>query len=496
LKKAAGARFLSESPVLLEAEFLGIYAHRPCRVDYYLAVIVSKYTTYVAADLWYTRRERNLGALNTVLLFPTYFNNEMNIFIEMNTRFKLFGGLAVLLLVSAGYCADNWNQVYSTGNMSVYSLGTFDGKLYAGEGGGMSGEGADGGAHLYSFDGSNWSASSHLTAQGGIITSIKEYNNNLYFSEINGYPYGTLWMLNGSNFSLMYSEAYNLLGGNTFMMESLVVYDGRLYAGKRSTMDLADYYPNIPSIIVYNGTSWSSSYLADARIPALKVFDGKLYAGVLHEWPQIDGNVNIMSFNGTTWSPSHNGTWLVTSFEEYDGLLYAGTNSSILILNGTTWWTACKTDSEVRALKSFNGKLYAAMLNGGILSYNGTACVASYDKDKTFYALEAFGGRLYAGQGASVHLNEGGVMVLQGVTTTTTTTSTTTSTTSTSSTITSTTSTTLSACLMPGNNPPCRTVELSEVISGINEWATGGMTLGEVIDLINSWADPAGHAPN
>jgi len=416
----------------------------------------------------------------------------------MNTRFALFGGLAVLLLVSAGYCADTWNQVYSTGNMSVYSLGTFDGKLYVGEGGKMSGEGVESGAHLYSFDGSNWSAASYLTAEGGVIMSIREYQNNLYFSEIDGAGgsyHGALWMLNASNFTMVYGNAYNLLGGEAYMMESLAVYDNKLYAGKRFTMDWMGYYPNIPSIIVYNGTSWSSSYLADARIPAMKVFDGKLYAGVLHAWPQIDGNVNIMSFNGTTWSPSLNGTWLVTSFEEYNGLLYAGTNDSILMLNGTTWWTACKTDSVVRALKSFNGKLYAAMLNGGILSYNGT-CVASYDKDKTFYALEAFGGRLYAGQGASVHLNEGGVMVLEGVTTTTTTTSTTTSTTSTSSTITSTTSTTLSACLMPGNNPPCGTVELSEVVSGINQWANGGMSLGEVIDLINSWADPASHAPN
>ena len=414
----------------------------------------------------------------------------------MNTRFTLFGGLAVLLLVSIGYCADNWDLAYNTEYMSVYSLGTFDGKLYAGEGGKMSGEGVESGAHLYSFDGSNWSAASHISAEGGIITSIKEYQNNLYFSEIDedgGYNHGALWMLNASNFTMVYGTAYDLLGGDAYMMESLAVYDNKLYAGKRFAMGGTDYYPNIPSIIVYNGTSWSSSYLADARIPALKVFNGKLYAGVLHFWPQIDGNVNIVSFNGSSWSPSLNGTWLVTSFEEYNGLLYAGTDDSILLLNGTTWWTVCKTYREVRALKSFGGKLYAAMLDGGILSYNGSACVASYEKNKTFYALEAFGGRLYAGRGASVSLNEGGIGVLLGVTTTSTTISTTTSTTST---ITSTTSTTLPACLMPGNNPPCGTVELSEVISGINAWTTGEMTLGEVIDLINSWSDPTGHAPN
>jgi hypothetical protein len=79
-------------------------------------------------------------------------------------------------------------------------------------------------------------------------------------------------------------------------------------------------------------------------------------------------------------------------------------------------------------------------------------------------------------------------------TTTTTTTSSSTTTTS-NTTTTSSTSTTVLQCVMPGNNPPCDDVSLSEIVLGINQWAAGGFELGNVIDLINSWADSAGHAP-
>jgi hypothetical protein len=76
----------------------------------------------------------------------------------------------------------------------------------------------------------------------------------------------------------------------------------------------------------------------------------------------------------------------------------------------------------------------------------------------------------------------------------TTTTSTTTASTTTSTNNTSTT-TISGICSMPGNVPPCSLITLAEVVSGINEWADGRMSLVEVIALINSWADPAANPP-
>jgi len=39
-------------------------------------------------------------------------------------------------------------------------------------------------------------------------------------------------------------------------------------------------------------------------------------------------------------------------------------------------------------------------------------------------------------------------------------------------------------------------VSLGEVVSAINDWANGAISLQGVIDLINSWADPISYLPN
>lgn len=82
------------------------------------------------------------------------------------------------------------------------------------------------------------------------------------------------------------------------------------------------------------------------------------------------------------------------------------------------------------------------------------------------------------------------------MTTSTTSSTTTTSGGSTTSTSTTTTSTSVPQCVMPGNDPPCDDVSLSEVVFAINRWAVGSFELGDVIDLINSWADPFNHPPD
>ena len=53
---------------------------------------------------------------------------------------------------------------------------------------------------------------------------------------------------------------------------------------------------------------------------------------------------------------------------------------------------------------------------------------------------------------------------------------------------TTTTTTIQGDCSMPGDNPPCETISLEEVVSAINGWTGGGRTLQEVVALINAWA--------
>jgi hypothetical protein len=44
-------------------------------------------------------------------------------------------------------------------------------------------------------------------------------------------------------------------------------------------------------------------------------------------------------------------------------------------------------------------------------------------------------------------------------------------------------------CALRGNNPPCDTVTLSEVVNYINAWVRGEATLADVIQLINAWVN-------
>ena len=60
--------------------------------------------------------------------------------------------------------------------------------------------------------------------------------------------------------------------------------------------------------------------------------------------------------------------------------------------------------------------------------------------------------------------------------------------TTTTSTTTSTTSTTTAACAIHGDNPPCGSISLAEVVNYINLWAGGEASLGDVVALINAWA--------
>lgn len=69
---------------------------------------------------------------------------------------------------------------------------------------------------------------------------------------------------------------------------------------------------------------------------------------------------------------------------------------------------------------------------------------------------------------------------------------TTTITTTTSTTVITTTTTTTTVgdvCSLAGDLPPCGEVSLSEVILGIDSWASGVLSLSDVISLINAWAN-------
>jgi hypothetical protein len=44
------------------------------------------------------------------------------------------------------------------------------------------------------------------------------------------------------------------------------------------------------------------------------------------------------------------------------------------------------------------------------------------------------------------------------------------------------------SCPLIGDFPPCGTITLSEVVSLINLWSTGGAKLSDVVALVNAWS--------
>ncbi len=76
------------------------------------------------------------------------------------------------------------------------------------------------------------------------------------------------------------------------------------------------------------------------------------------------------------------------------------------------------------------------------------------------------------------------LLTMQNMQATTTTSTTTSSTTSSSST----TTTTPGSCTLTGDNPPCGTIEVAEIINLITAWSRGNASIGDVLALISAWA--------
>ena len=309
--------------------------------------------------------------------------------------------LGVFLLSCNCFAEESWAS-YNLENLSIRSLGTFDGHLYAGT------DSPNVGA-IFAFDGKKWSTSFHQS-YWMMISSITEHQNELYFSYVNGYPYGGIMLLNGSNWTWVYSQA-RIGVSESAMSARIYSFNGKLYSGKSSALTTDDF--SDASIIVYNGTDWSHSLESNGRVLDFKAYNGKLYAGFISSHYCGYGNYsNIIFLNGSSWLPSHVGCEEIYSLESYDGKLYAGTNGSILRFDGSTWSTAYTLNNTIVALKTFDGKLYAGLLSGGVLSYDGTVWSNIYYNRGAINALEEYDGKLYIGREADSYDGYGGLLVM------------------------------------------------------------------------------------
>ncbi|MFO0794246.1 MAG: hypothetical protein U0586_09275 [Candidatus Brocadiaceae bacterium] len=176
-------------------------------------------------------------------------------------------------------------------------------------------------------------------------------------------------------------------------------------------------------IFDFDGTTWvfNVTLPAATQIYSLGVFQNKLYAGT---WP---GGQVFVTDDGVLWSlsiSSVGGEGFCFTFEEFNGALYSGVGMSPRIFHinkfdGVSWisHTALPNTRSVRALKVYNGKLYAATegnyvvdVSGQVYVYNGIAWSLSKDfaPDPVVKCLEVFDNKLYAGtDGAQLGVFDG-----------------------------------------------------------------------------------------
>ena len=142
---------------------------------------------------------------------------------------------------------------------------------------------------------------------------MTEYNGELYigglFSDAGGVAANNIAKWNGTNWSVVGT-------GINGMIQTLVVYNGELYAG--GTM------PN--HIVKWNGTAWVPVGSGiNGNVRALQVFDNSIYAG--GDFTIADGNLvsHIAKWDGALWSPVGTGVDSnVTSIYPFNNELYVG----------------------------------------------------------------------------------------------------------------------------------------------------------------------------
>ncbi len=248
-----------------------------------------------------------------------------------------------------------------------------------------------------------------MSRNGGesMIESMVTYNGRLYAGQGNGAGAGDVLAYGGSSWSTNYD-------GFQESIHTLAVYDGRLYAGQGSSTGDGD-------VLVYDGSTWTTSINGSQEsIHSLAVYNDRLYAG--QGSGTGDGDIGV--FDGTNWSLIYNGLQeSILSLAVYNGRLYAGQGSGtgdgdILEYDGSSWGISYDGSQEsIYALAVYNGKLYAGQGSGtgdgDILVNDGSSWSIIYDgSQESIYSLAVYNGKLYAGQGSGT--GDGDIMVYDG----------------------------------------------------------------------------------
>jgi hypothetical protein len=264
---------------------------------------------------------------------------------------KLYAGdQSGRIYVNSGGAWGNSNSGNPLGGGTVWSLAVLNGKLYAG---------TNSGKVYVSVDGNTWpTATNNGNAFAGQVQALTGFNGHLYAGDNNG----KVWVMNAS------SSAWSATNGGAPVaaaIQSLVAYNGQLYAGGSD----GKVYVMNP-----NGGAWSASnggaVLAAGGIVTMAAFNGSLYAA-----GYTTGKVYV-SADGNTWNPTNGGTAFgsnIYALAAFNGKLYAADNG-----DGEVWvtpngnnWTVINSGASLGAqhmtsLTAYAGSLYAGNSNGSV----------------------------------------------------------------------------------------------------------------------------------
>ncbi len=275
----------------------------------------------------------------------------------------------------------------------IMSMASYKGKLYVGTGNIASGARADG--DIWEWDGSTWTKVAGDGARDswnvppvshfGEVDSMASYDGYLYAGLGAAATDGQVWRYDGSTWEKIASGGIN--GSWTNYAEnvhSMAVYGNNLYVGiGRSTGDAEVWKWDGSSWSRVGGkglnNSWDGGPITTESVESLMPYNGKLYAGL----GNTVGDGTLWEFDGTDWTKvagdGVNGSWVSGQYEKvksivvYNGNLYVGLGSTTG--DGEVWqlsasgWTKIGgngtnnswpyTVDEISSFSPYKGKLYA-----------------------------------------------------------------------------------------------------------------------------------------
>jgi hypothetical protein len=230
-----------------------------------------------------------------------------------------------------------WGSVSSAHNW-IYSFAIYNGQLHAGLGGAANTE-----AEVWRManDTGTWTKVGGDNTNSGWNTgyesvhSMAVYGSYLYAGLGTGAGDAEVWRFNGTTWGGAAIGGDGLNSSWTTVgayetVEALRVYNGKLYAGLGTSSDDAEVWE-------YNGTTWSKIGGDDLgwasgemeRVRSFAVYDGDLYASL----GTAQGDAEVWRYRDGSWTKiggDGNGSWTASQYENatslitFSGKLYAG----------------------------------------------------------------------------------------------------------------------------------------------------------------------------